>query len=221
MIGVNGLTINNSVDTLLTLYAEGLIDTYECNRRMYLDNRNILSNCNIKCDTFGSLITGNYDLDTIDGRLKFFNEFLETIDFADDIGATKLMFGLARYRQSINETKLKFFKDLIEVSKKRGKILLFEAISSYGNKFLTNHKELIDFSIKNNIKGIHVDYGTLRDCHESFTDISSHFKVLNIHFPYGEYNTADVKNFDISIENYTNQKLTITELSKYLEIIRN
>lgn len=130
------------------------------------------------------------------------------------------MFGLARYRQEMNSDKLKFFKELREVAKDRDKILLFEAISSYGNKFLTNHKELIEFSEEINLSGIHVDFGTLRDCHESFTEISKQINVINIHFPYGEYNTTEVENFDISIENYTNKKLSVNDLADYFSKIK-
>lgn len=187
---------------------------------MYLNNKNVLRNLNIRCDTFGSLVTGDYNLDTVEGRIGFFNEFLETISFADDIGAYKLMFGLARYRQEMDSDKLKFFKELREVAKDRDKILLFEAISSYGNKFLTNHKELIEFSKEINLSGIHVDFGTLRDCHESFTEISKQINVINIHFPYGEYNTTEVENFDISIENYTNKKLSVNDLVDYFSKIK-
>ena len=219
-IGVNGYTINNDVDLLLTLHNAGLISTYECNRQMFITNRQVLRRGVVTCNTFSSLISGNYDISTKQGREDFKKEFCETISFANDVGATKLMFGMARYRTDMTTDKLKFLEELVLLARDMNKVLLYEAIALtlHHNEFLGTHDELIQFSKEHNIGEIHVDYGTLLANSESFNDIASKIKVSNIHFPYGKLDIDEVMGYNISIENYNSVPLTEAEITNYLTL---
>ena len=89
------------------------------------------------------------------------------------------------------------------------------------NEFITNHDELIKFSREHGINEIHVDFGTLRSNNENFRDIAKKIKISNIHFPYGEFSLDEVKDHDISIENYSSEILSAERLSDYLNYLKN
>ena len=89
--------------------------------------------------------------------------------------------------------------------------LLYEAISEKcGNKFLTTHKELIEFSKENDVSSIHVDYNTLRLNNEKISDIE--YPISNIHYPLGIEVCLEM---DVSLENYDN--LNINEIKEWVK----
>lgn len=221
-IGVNSFTVNNDIDILKSLRHSGLIDTYECSKYFYKKYSYCIDKLDIPCETFSSLITKDYDInDDVDWFL-FIEEFEETIKMAKDVGATKLMFGLSRFRNNLTNNHYELFGTLVNIAKQNNMTLLYEAISPklFKNDFLRTHDELIEYSIAHDIDSIHVDFGTLRSNGESFGNIADKIKVSNIHFPYGELDISEVKNHDISIENYNNKKLSVYDIADYLRKIK-
>lgn len=219
-IGLNSLTVNNDITILNGVSA--LIDMYECSKPFYLEHKDVINKLDIPCDTMSSLITGTYDLHDAAGKKSFMHEFEETMQIAKDLGTTKLMFGLARYRTNINDDALKFFDELVDITNDNNLILMYEAISPklYTNKFICNHKELINYTDQHKLKGIHVDFGTILAENESFVEIAKQGNVINIHFPFGEEDLSEVSGYNISIENYTGNKLTYDDVIDYLLDIR-
>ena len=213
-IGLNSMTFNNDINILKNLKKD--IDTYECTKPFLLQNYLKLLDIGIECQTFSSLIVNEYDLTNKSDRCRFLKEFKETCILANDLGCSKLMFGMERFRKVINDDILKFFVELLDVAKDYNMKLLYEAISN--SKFLPNHKELIKFTKEHNLDGIHVDFGTLINENESLEDLAKETNILNIHAPFG----LIIKNipFDISYENYTKKSLTEKEIKEFLDQIK-
>lgn len=222
-IGINSYTANNNFELIDSLYQDGLIDMYECSKHFYKKNRYHINKLQVPCETFSSLIVGEYDLTDNFEFFLFVEEFEETIKMAKDVGATKLMFGLAKYRTNLSSNHHELFNMLVDIAKNNGMTLLYEAISPdlHKNEFITNHDELIKFSREHGINEIHVDFGTLRSNNENFRDIAKKIKISNIHFPYGEFSLDEVKDHDISIENYSSEILSAERLSDYLNYLKN
>jgi len=215
-IGINSLTFNNDINILKNI--KDLIDTCEYTKKFYLDNSKELSKINVKCDVLSSLVINQYDLLNPEDRNKFTVELRDTCNIAKDIGVTKLMFGMARFRKNINNDIVNFFEQLYHQCEDMGLLLMFEAISPkcYENNWLKNHSELISFSKKINAPGIHVDFGTILNENECFSDISNKYNIVNVHYPFGK-DITEIRGYDISLENYTNKKLTEEEIIQYLE----
>lgn len=215
-IGLNSLTFNNDISILRNV--KNLIDTCEYTKKFYLDNSIELHKLDIKCDTISSLIINQYNLLDPYDRNKFDAELSDTCNIAKDIGASKLMFGMARFRKVINQDIMKFFEQMYYKCNDSGLELMFEAISpkSFENNWLKNHTELIDFSKKIGAKGIHVDFGTIINENENFESISNKYNIINIHYPFGKDIQSIINNYDISFENYTNKKISENDIIKYL-----
>lgn len=197
MIGINSLSINNDFNALMEL--QSVFDGYECAKSFYIKNYRYLDLIKIPCTCFSSLVMGNYDLHSAEGRKKFLTEFIESCNMSNDIGSSKMMFGLLRYRKNISDDIIHFFEELVEVAKEHKQMLLFEALSlKTGNKFLTNHNELIDFSKKMNIPCVHVDFRTLQLEHECMDKLK--YAIGNVHYPIGIPVMLD----NVSLENYDN-----------------
>lgn len=193
-IGINTLSINNDFNLLNEV--KSLLDTFECSKRFYLENHNRIGKLNLECTVFSSLILGDYDISTFQGRKDFLNEYNETILMAKDLGVTKFMFGLSRFRRLKSTDTISFFKELIEYTKIHDIKLMYEAISPklYANDFLKNHKELQEFSKECNLDYIHFDYGTARAENEQITDVD--LKIINVHYPFEPINIP----YDVSFE---------------------
>lgn len=212
-IGLNSYTFNNDIKILKNI--KNLINTIECSKIFYKENYKELEKLNIECQTFNSLIIGNYELPRDCSSFK--KELKETCLMANDFGVKKLMFGMARFRTDPGLEN--FFIELVEECRNFGLILMFEAIPKnyLNNKWLCNHSELIEFSKRNNIEGIHIDFGTLYKNNESFDKIQSEYNILNIHYPIGKI--IDI-NYNVSLENYTNKKLSEIEIIKCLKMLQ-
>lgn len=215
-IGLNSMTFNNDIEILKNM--KTYIDTYECTKLFLLENKQLLD-LDIKCDTFSSLIVGKYDLSKSSDEREFTKEFRETCTMANDLGCTKLMFGMERFRKCIDKDVLDYFVRLIDIAKEYNLSLLYEAITD--SLFLPTHKSLVEFSSKHHLDGVHVDFGTMfsNKYDYSIEDILSKTKILNAHVPFG----LIIKNipFDVSFENYTKNKLSEKDIKEFLEKLRN
>lgn len=208
-IGINSLTFNNDFSVLQKI--KPFIDTLEPTKRFYLENPQLIKE-NIPMETMGSLIVGDYDLTNINDRKSFINELKETCTMCEDLGISKMMFGMSRFRKSPN---LKFFEELYYICKDKNKILMYEAISK--DPFISSHKELIEFSKRLGIDGIHVDFGTILQNNEDFKEIEKSYNILNIHFPFGMQPNI---NHNISLENYSGTKLSQKEIENWLKNLK-
>lgn len=195
MIGINTLSVNDDFKSILEL--QDIFDTYECSKSFYIKNYRYIDILKIPCSCFSSLITGNYDLQTRNGRKDFIHEFKDSCLMSSDIGSNKMMFGLLRYRRFVNDDIIKFFEELVHIARLYGQTLLYEALSEKtGNKFLKNHKELITFSKLMCIPYIHVDFKTLQLEHECYDKLG--YRIGNVHYPVGYPIVID----NVSLENY-------------------
>lgn len=212
-IGINSLTFNNNISTLRNI--RELVDTVECSKSFFRENWRELQRLDIRCETFSSLVAGQYTLPR--DNAAFRTELLETCAMARDAGVRKLMFGMARFRT--DPALAPFFAELVCECRARGLILMYEAIPRgyLGNQWLCTHRELIDFTRKNGIQGVHVDFGTIHRNGEHFEEIASQCNVINVHYPFGIPVTI---NNDVSLENYTSKKLSEQEIIEWLKTLR-
>lgn len=197
MLGICTNSLNNCFDDLLDI--QQYLDTFECSKTFYIDNFQKIDRIKLNCSCFNSLILGNYDLTTPSGRKHFVTEFEETCRMANDLNCKKLMFGLLRYRKVINSDITKLFIELIDIANDYKLALLYEALSE--SQWITNHSQLIDFSKHHNLPSIHVDFGTLKNEHETFNDLR--YNISNIHYPIG----LPIMYDNVSLENYNNYSI--------------
>ena len=209
MIGINSLSLNDDFNSFKEL--QKYFDFFECSKRFYLNNIERFEEIEIPCSCLSSLIIGNYDIDNKYESNLFIREFIDSCEIAKELDCKKMMFGLLRYRKTMSERKRNIFKELIQIAKSYDIDLLYEAISEKcGNKFLTTHKELIEFSKENEVSSIHVDYNTLRLNNEKISDIE--YPISNIHYPLGIEVCLEM---DVSLENYDN--LNINEIKEWVK----
>lgn len=202
MFGINSWSLKNNFDDLLEISKYGLFESYECAKPFYMANIKRLSKINLKCSCLSSLIVGDYDLSNKLDVNDFILEFKESCLMALDLGAKKMMFGLARLRKNINSDKIKLFKELVYIANDYNLKLLYEAI--HGDGFIKNHDELIDFSKSVGLTEIHVDFNTVMKNNESYDTICNKIKVSNVHYPIGKTLQFCYDRCDISLENYNN-----------------
>jgi hypothetical protein len=230
-LGLNSTTFNNDTNLLNKLLSENLIQKFEVTKLFYLNNKKYLEKiCDSKnCETFSSLIINDYNLNDVNDRKKFLSEFCETCKMASDLGCSNLMFGMARFRENVNDNIYNFFKQLLYVAKEYNLNLLYEALSNKNTKvnWINNHFELIDFS-KNLTDKIHIDFGTIKNENEDFGLIydeccRNNIKIHNVHYSFADNIIPEIilLDLDISLENYTDKCLDEQEIINKLNELKN